>query len=279
MIGTIKPAFPSLSVEKEFLQAIEPPIPPVDPLTIPSPQSDAWYFQVLSKTANLYIAREMCWQFRMDAVSPYLVIPRSQNELLGIISASAPTPINVVDFDVVIGRMGPAAPPEMCNGLVVPTIVCDESFDFTNQQYIAAIIEKLKQGSGGVNPINPPVPNPDPKLVAFVFSTVLRMADNTGDTNNFRATNFLAVRYLQVYVLAYNMLTNNFSPKLADPAGYFLNSVSVKPAPVQGNQVIVDVVFAFLGQSTNTLIRWFCRVNVSGEFPFLVLPLTPYYGT
>jgi hypothetical protein len=275
MIGSIKPAFPSLSVEKEFLQALEPPLPPVDPGTLPAPQSAAWYFQVLGKTANLYIAREMCWQFRMDAVSPYLLTPRSQNELMGIIAATAPTLPSVVDFDVVIGRMGPPAPPEMCNGLVVPTIICDQSFDITDQEYIAAIIQKLQQGS----PINPPVANPDPKVVAFIFSTVLRMADNTGDTNNFRATNFLAVRYLQVYVLAYNMLTNNFTPKFPDASGYLLNSVSVKPSPVQGNQVMVDVVFGFLGLSTNTLIRWYCRVNVSGEFPFLVLPMTLYYGT
>jgi hypothetical protein len=283
MIGSIGPAFPSLSVEKEFLQAIDPPIPPMNPSTIPLPLSDAWYFQVLSKAENLYIAREMCWQLRRDKVTPYLLIPRSQNELVGMVAASAPTPgtgivdgvtIILVDFDVVLGRIGPEAPAEMCNGQKVPTIVCDESFSFTSVQYVDAIVQALKVGGGN----NPLVSKPNPAVVSSLFFSMMRMADNIGNTDSYRASNFLTVRYLQIYQLAYNMMFNNFNPPLPDPKGYLLQSINVQPAPVQGMQTVVDVVFSYVGQSTNTLLRWFCRVDVSGEFPFLVFPLAPYYG-
>jgi PatG C-terminal len=275
-IGAINPVFPSLSVEKEFLQAMEPPIPPVDTRTIPVPLSDAWYFQVLGKASNLYIAREMCWQFRRDATTSYLLIPRSQDELVGMVSASAPSPKDTVDFDVVLGRVGPTAPQEMCNGLILPTIICDETFNFSSKQYMQDISAVLRQGTA----ISPPVTTVDDKLLSVTFAAVMRMSDNMGDTNAFRAMNFLVVRYLDLYVLFYNMAINNFYTK-ANPSEtrYLITAIKTQPAPIQGSQTIIDVIFSFVGQTTNTLFRWSCRVDVSGEFPFLVFPLAPYYGT
>lgn len=275
-IGAITPVFPSLSVEKEFLQALEPLIPPVDPRTIPVPLSDAWYFQVLGKASNLYIAREMCWQFRRDATTPYLLIPRAQDELVGMVSASAPSPRDTVDFDVVLGRVGPTALPEMCNGLILPTIICDETFNFSSKQYMQDISAILLQGTK----ISPPVTIVDDKLLSTTFAAVLRMSDNTGDTNAFRAMNFLVVRYIELYVLFYNMAINNFYTKASlTETRYLITTIKTQPAPIQGSQTIIDVIFSFVGQTTNTLFRWSCRVDVSGEFPFLVFPLAPYYGT
>src|SRR2546423_7325294 len=134
---------------------MEPPVSPVDARTIPVPLSDAWYFQVLGKASNLYIAREMCWQFRRDATIPYLLIPRSQDELVGMVSASAPSPSDTVDFDVVLGRVGPTAPPEMCNGLILPTIICDESFNFSSKVYINDIKAVLTGGTTMSPPVRP----------------------------------------------------------------------------------------------------------------------------
>src|ERR1051326_163679 len=57
-IGTVTARFPSLNIEKEFMQAWGKN--PEQVLRI----SDSDKFAVLSQGQNLYLAREMCWVFQ-----------------------------------------------------------------------------------------------------------------------------------------------------------------------------------------------------------------------
>ena len=67
----------------------------------------------------------------------------------------APSP---KDIDVVIGMRGPIAPPEMCNGLMVPIVVFDQIYSFDRDALIKAIPKPEKttaeqfaaRGRGGV---------------------------------------------------------------------------------------------------------------------------------
>jgi hypothetical protein len=40
---------------------------------------------------------------------------------------------------------------------------------------------------------------------------------------------------------------------------------------------IVDVIFAFTNRSTDVTEKFFVRVDVTEEFPFLVTKMSPYY--
>src|SRR5262245_45865837 len=57
-IGKIRPAFPSLSVKKEYDQAVIPLRTRLPDYALP--------FAVLTQGQNLYIAREMCWILQID---------------------------------------------------------------------------------------------------------------------------------------------------------------------------------------------------------------------
>lgn len=265
-IGSVQTMFPSLSVEKEFFQAIEGTIPPNQP------PSDSLLFKCLSKSDNLYIAREMCWLLRKDGVDCYVVLPPSYSQLTGLIESIAPRlgrygpspgwPI--FDYDVIVGRIGPMAPPEMCNGKELPTVICDEAFNFTDQQYVDAINAELK------------VRGFDPLLndVRDVFFEVKRISDNTGDRDEYRAVNFLVVRYLEIYVQTYALA----HPLQTSTLSQILSSVAVQPSPIQGENKILDVIFSYVERNTNVRFRYYCRVDVTGEYPFLSIPWSAYFS-
>src|SRR5256885_1659840 len=57
-------------------------------------------------------------------------------DLLAEAVRPAPRP---VDVDVVIGVRGPVAPPEACNGLMVPVVVFDQLYSFDVDTLIGSI--------------------------------------------------------------------------------------------------------------------------------------------
>jgi hypothetical protein len=93
------------------------------------------------------------------------------------------------------------------------------------------------------------------------------MADNAGATDADRALNYLAVRYPAIYATAAEAFGRNES----------LTGIDVRPSPLSGVRKIVDVVFVFTNRSTDVTEKFFVRVDVTEEFPFLVTKLTPYY--
>ena len=40
---------------------------------------------------------------------------------------------------------------------------------------------------------------------------------------------------------------------------------------------VVDVIFSFVDRNTTAIEKYFVRVDVTEEFPFLVSPLQPFY--
>jgi hypothetical protein len=40
---------------------------------------------------------------------------------------------------------------------------------------------------------------------------------------------------------------------------------------------VVDVIFAYTNRNTDVVEKFFTRVDVTEEFPFLVTKLSPYY--
>ncbi len=112
-LGRIQPRFPSLGVEKEFLQATGRT----------EREADLTDRQVVESVlrANRYIARQVCWVLSIEGLDTYILAPRYPDDIDLLLDAARPAP-RATDIDVVIGVQGPLAPPTACNGLTVPIV-------------------------------------------------------------------------------------------------------------------------------------------------------------
>src|SRR5271165_6041580 len=247
-IGKIGARFPSLSIEKEFAQATGR----ADTKGMTDSQA---MHDVVSRRENRYLARQLCWVMTIEGLETYILVPREAADLELLIEALRAEPKRS-DVDVVVGVMGPIAPSTMCNGLTVPTVAFDQIYSFDVASFIEAI------------------PRPDSiaadqfKAVAEeVFNRVIQVADNAGSADGHRALNYIAMRYPALYAAVAQAYARDSS----------LTAVEVQPSILSGTRQVVDVVFSFSHRSTGVTEKQFVRIDVTGEFPFLVTKLSPRY--
>jgi len=250
-LGQIEPRFPSLAVEKEFVQVTGR----IDAAGLTDREA---LQSVLSERVNRYLARQLCWVFVIEGLETYLLAPRDPADLELLVEAVRSRP-NPADLDVVIGVRGPLAPPEMCNGLVVPIVIFNQLYSFDRDALLGAI------------PRPKGVPAKEEErfraAAAELFDRILQIADNAGATDEHRALNYLAVRYPAIYAQTAEAHADNAS----------LSAVDVRPSRLSGVRKIVDVIFSYTNRQTDVTDKYFVRVDVTEEFPFLVTKLSPYY--
>ena len=58
---------------------------------------------------------------------------------------------------------------------------------------------------------------------------------------------------------------------------FALSAVDVRPSPLSGTRKIAEVIFSNTNRSNDFTKKYFVRVDVTDEFPFLVTKLSPYY--
>jgi hypothetical protein len=249
-LGRIEPRFSSLAAEKEFAQVTG------RAGTAGLTDREALW-AVLSDRANRYLVRQLCWVFTIAGLETYLLTPRDPADLDLLVEAVRPRP-NPTDLDVVIGILGPLAPPEGC-GLVVPVIGFDQLYSFDRDTLLSAI------------PRPDDVSEKDDKrfraAAAELLDRIMQIADNAGATNEHRALNYLAVRYPAIYARTAAAHTGNAS----------LTAVDVRPSPLRGVRMVVEVILSYTHRQTDVTEKYFVRVDVTEEFPFLVTKLSPYY--
>jgi hypothetical protein len=247
-IGRIEPHFPRLSVEKEFAQ--------VTGRAETAGLTDRQAFQkVLSQRQNRYLTRQLCWVMTIEGLETYILVPRDPADLDLLVEALRPTP-SPMDLDCVIGVRGPIAPPETCNGLMVPIVVFDQIYSFDRDALIKAIPRPKGAAAEQFGP-----------AAEELFDRIMQMADNAGATDEHRALNYLAVRYQAIYAHA----AETFARDAA------LTKVEVVPSRLSGTRNVVDVIFSYANRKTDVTEKFFARVDVTEEFPFLVSKLSPYY--
>ena len=249
-LGRIEPRFPRLSVEKEFAQATATAYDDTASLT-----DRETMHAVLSKPANRYLVRKLCWVLTIEGLESYILVPRDAADFQLLVDAVRPTP-SAMDLDAVIGVRGPIAPPEVCNGLMVPIVAFDQIYSFDRDSLLKAIPAPKKDAGKQFS-----------AAASELFDRIMLMADNAGATDDHRAVNYLAVRYPAIYHTAAEMFEKNAS----------LSAVEVRPSSLSGTRRVVDVVFTYTDRKTDVADRYFCRVDVTEEFPFLVTKLSPYY--
>jgi hypothetical protein len=242
-IGRIEARYPNLSVEKEFAQV-------AGQIDTAGKTDQQTFHAVLSK--NRYLVRELCWVLTIQGLETYLLVPRDSADFERLVEAIRPVPSRN-NTDVVIGVRGPIAPPEMCNGLMVPIVLFDQIYSFDCDALIKAI--------------------PKPKTMtteqfgraAEQMFNLMQMADNAGATDADRVKNFLLVRHPGIYVTAAEEFGKDFS----------LTGVEVRPSPLSGTRV--EVIFSFRHRKTDFPEKFCVQVDKQGKFPFLVTKMLPYY--
>ena len=86
-----------------------------------------------------------------------------------------------------------------------------------------------------------------------------------GATDDHRALNYM--RYPGIYAKTAEEFARDF----------WLTGVDVLPLPLSGTRRIVDCNFSYTNRNTDFTEKFFVRVDVTEEFPFLVTKLSPYY--
>ncbi|HEX6650633.1 MAG TPA: hypothetical protein VF075_13875 [Pyrinomonadaceae bacterium] len=247
-IGRVEMRFPTLSVEKEFAQATGR----VETKGLTDRKA---IHAVLSERANRYILRQVCWVFTIEGLETYLLIPRDPADYDQLLEAVRPQP-SPLDIDVVVGMRGPIAPPEMCNGLMVPIVAFDQIYSFDRDALLKAL--PAPKGAKGKE---------YETAAGELFDRIMLLADNAGATDEHRALNYMAVRYPAVYSTVADAFDRDLS----------LTSVDVQSSPLSGTRKIVDVIFSFTNRKTDVVEKFFTRCDVTEEFPFLVTKMSPYF--
>ncbi|MGW4229440.1 cyanobactin maturation protease PatG family protein [Streptomyces sp. NPDC004980] len=247
-IGRIDARIPNLGVEKEIAQAIGR----TQTASLTDRQA---LFSVLNEPQNRYLTRQMCFVLETQGIETYIVIPRDPADYSLLVEGLGAFP-HETDLQVVIGLRGPIAPPSLCNGLSLPVVGLDQIYSFDT----ASLVQSL--------------PKPDsvdeaPFRAAAdeLFGRVIQVADNAGSSDEHRALNYLAVRYPQIYAVSAEAFTK----------GQRLTSIETRTSRLSAARNILDVLFSFTDRSTDVTEKFFVRVDVTEEFPFLVTKLSPYY--
>lgn len=250
--GRVDPRIPSLSLEKEIAQAIG--------RTETHGLTDReTLYKVLSKPENRYLVRQMCWVLSIGGMETYILRPHDAADFSLLVEAINPAIDPMNHIDVVIGARGPIAPPEMCNGLMVPIAMFDQIYSFDREAFIQAVPQPDR--------IPPAKESEFRKAVREVFDRIMQMADNAGATDEHRALNYLALRYPEIYATTAEHHMQNFA----------LTAIDINPSPLSGVRKIVEAIFSYTNRRTDFTEKFFVRVDVTEEFPFLVTKLSHYY--
>jgi hypothetical protein len=247
-IGRVEARFPNLSSEKEFAQA-------TGRADTAGKTDKQTFHAVLSKREHRYLVRQLCWVLTIQGLETYLLLPRDPADIDLLVEAIRPAPAPH-DIDVVIGMRGAIAPPEMCNGLMVPIVSFDQIYSFDRATFVKAIPKPEKTTATQFAP-----------AAEELFDRIMLLTDNAGATDEHRALNYLAMRYPAIYARAGEQFAQAFS----------LTGVEVRPSPLSSTRNIVDVIFAYNNRNTDFGEKFCARVDVTDEFPFLVTKLSPYY--
>lgn len=247
-IGRVEMRFPTLGIEKEFAQA-------TGRADTKGLTDRAAAQAVLSERSNRYIARHICWVFTIEGLETYILVPRDPADYDQLLEAVRPYP-SPLDLDVVVGVKGPMAPPDTCNGLMVPIVVFDQIYSFDRDALIKAIPRPPKTTAKEFGP-----------AAEELFDRIMLTADNAGCMDEHRALNYCAVRYPAIYAAAADAYARNSS----------LSAVEVQPSPLSSTRNVMEVILTFTNRATDVDEKFFTRVDVTEEFPFLVTKLSPYF--
>ena len=266
--GVVQATFPSLSVEKEFFQAIDENSLPdgidlkagdsVDLWRINEAVKDqAFVYKLLSKPENAYIAREMCWTLQLaGGAGAYALHIRDEQDLTLFISA-----LKVDDQtkaripQLVYGQVAGIPSPE-CMMQVKTGIIAEKMIPVTEESVMDRVM-RLQSGY-------------DKAKVLELVEQAWPLLANPGRTDKERALNWLVLQYPQFYVQSYQLRYQSQDP---DRDGFALSGVEC----FVGENGIVDVWLSYASRNTGRVKYRSCRIDLKSSYPLLVDSLKPLF--
>jgi hypothetical protein len=246
VLGQVEARFPSRSIEKEYVQILERS-------KSTNLENKHALYSILSQSENRYLTRKLSWVLIIEGMPIYLLLPTSPENLDIILEAIRPSTCSL-DRSVIIGRKGPVASPDIC-GLEVPMVLVDQIYSLDYNNFVKSIHSTS-------------IVDEKYKTVAVeTFRRMMQIADNTGSTDKHRALNYLVVRNPDIYAKAAEELERNFS----------LTSVNAISSRLSDSRKIVSVILSFTNKETGAVEKYFVRVDLTEEFPFIVTKMAPYY--
>ena len=249
-IGTIEADYPNVAIEREMqilAHHLEVDFEPERDVSTRPTEDRRWQHVVLSKDRKLtrYIARQLRWRLTVEGFPVFVLSPGDPYNFDDLIDALARPKYakpergggkraavpkaslieSPLDLDVVVGIAGP----QTSEGIA---LLADQIFQLDRNQL----------APGGLT----------------CFS---QLADNHGLTDEDRAYNFLAARYV---------------PPLSQVQGFDLSGMRVTPSRLgSGTGRIVRAIYTFRN-ATMAEREYFVRVDVTNEFPMIVSPWQQY---
>jgi hypothetical protein len=245
-VGRLRAEFPDAGVAQEFAQ-----LTGVDSRAIVQAGD---LKSALSRPECRYLARHICWVFHGPGGDVCTVHPRGSEDLDEVLDLLADD-----DEDVIEAIVGAPVAPSLvspCTAPGLPAVTPDQVLRFTFDEFVDAL------------------PNPDDKLddaskaqyrkiVRDLFAQLTQRSANFGASDEHRALNMLALRYPQLYHLAFGMLND----------GKSLVGVDARSDPA-GPRRFVAVRLVFRDHRSHVVERYLCTVDVTDLFPFLTSSLS-----
>jgi hypothetical protein len=262
VLGSVDIRFPDQSIAEELQVAAHrlaaAPGSTLDPVADPQKPLRDWYYRVLKEDEARYIARQACWILKVEGRPAYYLAMNDPQDLKGLIEClNHPED----DLDLFVGSSS-LIPVGKCPGVTVPVLAVDHLRWVKQADLIGWFGTQAKKASKGYEP-NPNAPDP-----TDLFNNLVQSADNFGDTDEWRALNYLAVNYQRLYQRCAEMVH----------LGYILDSIKVMASRLSRQEKrIVDPVFTFRHWKTGVVHRYFVRVDVTHLFPIIVNELAEYF--
>jgi hypothetical protein len=139
---------------------------------------------------------------------------------------------------------------------MIPIVAFDQIYSFGRDALIGAIPRPEKMAAKAFE-----------ATAQEVFDRVMQLADNAGAIDEHRALNYTVMRYPAIYATVADAFGRNAS----------LTGVDVQSSRLSGTRKIVDLILSFTNRNNEFTEKFFTRVDVTDEFPFLLTRMSPYY--
>jgi len=247
-VGRVEPRFPTLGLEKEFRQTVGVHEGVGERIALR---------RAIGERTNRFLLRQLSWVFMVGGVETYMLAPRDPVDLEFLADTLREDGTDD-EFDLVIGTLGAVLTEDPWGARGLSIVVFDRLLSFT----VGDLLTELARSAQAAEEKDANFQ----ALASDLFERLVLATDNTGLADHYRAANYIALRYPEVYKYAARSRSR----------GLTLASVAARSIPFSGHRRLVDVIFSYSGPDGEREER-FVRVDVTEEYPFLVQGLSPMH--
>ncbi|TDF35601.1 hypothetical protein EYS14_19520 [Alteromonadaceae bacterium M269] len=246
-LGIVEIVFPNKGIEKQFLQAA---------MLLGVDEKD--YFAVFTNQGSstdrdkyLYLAEQVQWVLSIKQRHVYLLKPADKPELIALIDSLKP-PEDTLEpvYTCVIGYRTASV-----NSFGITQVVCQQVYHHT----LAELHDTIQKISSA-----------ETAAIQEVINK-LEYEPNLGDSDFTRAKNFVAFRYPDIYQQTHAMQS---ASKHAEKAS--LIKIDFSRFDAVSERVIVNMSMTYQENSSTKRHYYFCRVDVTGLYPFINTPIQAF---